>query len=572
MTSVPDNPGVPDDPTQRRADDLDAPDHRVQRSRIRPPRRRASERLRRRTELLIEAEIARTHDDWSSAQVARAARERFAQMEQRSKRVLEALAEFEPTMSTPPTENILSDAELAAVVAQPPLIALLHEMSRTPGRRGRCMDLSGAAAALVLMAASPGASHANAAFARLTNGHLGTRWALGRPQLPPNLKTGYRQLYTITGRPERGFRGHPIEIFSRAHFQILEAIHDLRGPDGERAHPRFGEVGIVDATRLRAPVEQRALNTPAYLRTLRRADMNMVSIRTYERDGQKDTVIGWILAAIVDQATGVTLVSTVREANAYEPDVLFEELLPGLFRLWPECPMHTLIGDGIYDTGPACRTLVEDYSIQPIITRTTPREKPGPRPGIKVVDGRPYCRCGRMKFLRREGFYLAEHRLNDGLARGQKVDNKNARIRWICPSPSRLCPEVSLYFDTDPRDHTWWPRASDERQGARRRALELYRNEIESAYSNVKHNGIGTKDQRCLWARDAGISCLTRLHLLWQATRRLVHENGDYALFAAEYQRLGLHGAGAIPGEDAIAMQFAMRPAHHQWHWSSPAR
>ncbi len=566
MNSLPDDPGY-------QPSDSPAPDHRVERSRIRPARRRASERELIRKRLLIEAEIARANPTWAPRKVRQEADRQLKEMSRSNPRVLAALDELQPTMSVPPVEKILRDAELAAVVAQPAMSELLTRMSRTPGHRGKCTDLSGAAAAQMLMAASPGASHANAAFDRLSNGSIGKRWALGWPQLPTSVKTLYTQLYTITGRHQRGFPGHPIRLWSEAHFELLREIRDLKSPDGRPAHPRFGEVGIVDATRLCGPVEQHGRNTQEYLATLRRADMEMISFRTYERDGQYDTVIGWILAGIADQSTGVTLVSTVREASAYEPDVLFDDLLRELFRQWPACPLHTLVADSTYDTEATCRTLVEDYSIQPIITRLTPRERTIPtRDGrrIKVIDGRPRCRCGRMRFHRREGFYLAEHRLRDGIARGEKMDNSKARTRWRCPSG--LCPEVSLYFDQDPPGHTWWPRAPDSNPGAVRRALELYRNDIESTFANVKHHGIGTRDQRCLWARDSGVQRLTRLHLSWQAARRLVHETGSYDFFAAEHRRLRLDGTGDIPTQTEIAKEFEARQNRHRWRWPPPSR
>jgi hypothetical protein len=373
-------------------------------------------------------------------------------MVRREGRVVEALDEYAP-VSVPPAGEIVRDAELAAAVSQPPVAELLNRLSRTPGQRGNVADLSGATAALMWMAATPGDSHACKAFSKLSNASLGTRWALNRPQLPPDLKSFYRQLCMITGRKgiKTEFRGHPIEFMYDANFAILRAIRDLRTADGTLVHPRFGQVGIVDGTRLHAPVEQRGPNSPAYVETLRRADLDMVDASTHGRGDHRDTVKGWILASIIDQATGETLVAAVRRVTEYEPRVLFDELLPVLFRYWPDCPLHTLIGDGAYDTEPTVRTLVEDYSIQPIFTRLTPSTAPGPH-GVTVINGRPRCRCGPMTYQRREGFLLAEARLREGIPRGQHVDNKDARVRWVCPRG--ICPPVSLRYDDNPEDHT----------------------------------------------------------------------------------------------------------------------
>src|SRR6202035_4350323 len=319
MSSVPPDPGLGNLPTS---------DHHVDRSRIRPPRRRASPRELRRKQLLLEAEIARAHPHWTAVGVAAQAQKQLAEMSRSNRRVLEALDEFGITTPIPPSEQVLRNAELAAIVQQAPVAELLQQISRAPGRRRRCPDGAGAASAMMLMAATTGDSHAKNAYEALTNAGIGQRWAFGFPPLPANIKTYYRHLYTITGRPRRGFRGHPLELWSQAHAKTLKAIRGLQGPDGQPLYPRFGQIGVVDATRLCAPVEQYGLNTPAYLDALRGADMYMVTMRTYTRDGHPDTVIGWILAGIVDQSSGVTLVSTINPVHEYEPRVLFREMLP----------------------------------------------------------------------------------------------------------------------------------------------------------------------------------------------------------------------------------------------------
>jgi hypothetical protein len=270
------------------------------------------------------------------------------------------------------------------------------------------------------------------------------------------------------------------------------------------------------------------------------------------------------------------LVWTLAAGNAVEREVLFKELLPLLFELWPHCPMHTLVGDQHYDSEGTCRDLENLFSLHPIFTRHNPRETQEVAKGgrhVKVVDGQPFCACpGGMKFRGHNDFYEASQRLADGTPRGEPAPEKRGRprIRWVCPNG--LCKEVTLWLARNPRDVTWWPRGGDSKYASTRRALELYRAVVESMFAVLKQNGIGVRDGRALWARDNGITWLIGLHFLWRTAQRLAHESNNYEYLREEFVDLGFARPGSAPSAavmDAVAMR---RPEHLRWSWPGPLR
>jgi hypothetical protein len=304
--------------------------------------------------------------------------------------------------------------------------------------------------------------------------------------------------------------------------------------------------------------------------------MELVDFSTYKRGDQYDTVIGWKLMLICDLATMLPLVWSVAAGNANEREVLFLELLPLLFELWPDCPMDTLVGDQLYDTEASCRDLENLYSLHPVFTRDNPREtevkvKDGRR--VRVVDGQPFCACpGGMKFRGRNDFYEASKRLADGTPRGEPAPEKRGqpRVRWVCPSG--LCKEVTLWVASNPRDFTYWPRGGDSKDAYTRRALELYRSVVESMFAVLKQNGIGVRDGRPLWARDNGITWLIGLHFLWRTAQRLAHESRNYDFFREEFVELGFQRPGSAPTIAQMDALLERRPAHMRWSWPPPSR
>ncbi len=282
--------------------------------------------------------------------------------------------------------------------------------------------------------------------------------------------------------------------------------------------------------------------------------------------------------AIRDLASGCPMAWVVVAGATPEAETLTEHLVDLLFGAWPECPLETLVLDSGFDTEPCCAELVERWSIQPVAARIGVRRKTHTlRSGrqVEVVNGRPNCVvCGQpMRHLRREGFFTPAKRERLGVARGElpPPDKLNkARVRWVCPSG--LCPPVDLFAHMDYRDHTFWPRCPDAVAGAKRQALELARNGIESSFGVVKHNGIGTRENCPLWAQDSGIAWLVAMHCLERTARVVAHVSGDYEFFADEYLELGLHESGHPPSVERLEDAERRRPEHLRWRWPEPNR
>lgn len=545
-----------------------APERDIVHSRRRPPRRGASRRALRLAAERIKSDLLRADPTLDDARAGELAAAELERQTRRNPRVERAMVELAPLVELPSSDQAYRPAELAAAAAQPEMALLLREMALTTGERGPAPDLSGAVGALVLMAFQGGAAIARSAFGNLDSGSVAWRWALAHPDLPAGRSACYRQLVRVTGRDR--VRGHDPALALAANAAMIRRLAGtLEG--GERV----GRVASIDGTRLRAPVAQHGINTPGYMEALRRADMGKVAVSTYRRDGRSDTVVGWKAMAIVDQATRCPLAWHVGPASAPEPHTLTDALLPLLFDAWPGCPLETAVLDAGYDTEPLCQELVERYAIQPIVARQNPRQRTITTGGrdVEVVDGRPRCACGPMRFGRRDGFVDLKRRARLGLERGEALPPgaaRKARVRWVCPHG--LCRPVDLLAHHDYRDHTYWPRDPASRQGALRRAHELTRNTVESAFSVVKHNGIGTRDHCPLWAQDAGIEWLLALHCALRTARTLAHATGDYQFLHDEYQELGLHAPGHPPGAERFERAESNRPGHLRWRWPDPGR
>jgi hypothetical protein len=309
---------------------------------------------------------------------------------------------------------------------------------------------------------------------------------------------------------------------------------------------------------------------------MRRPGLELVEPATYKRGDQWDTVVGWKAAVIVDHDSGLPLVWTVARGGAHEPDILFETLLPTLFRLWPDCPLRVLVGDSMYDTEPTCRRLVEEYGIDPVFTRTraerTERKMKVKGKAFSCVNGVPHCPvCGEMILDKNEGWPNVEKRRRLGIPRGAPgPDLKKARTRWRCTCGRFK--HVELYAYHDYRNHTHYTRDLRSRYGAERRAHGLLRNHVESNFARVKGRGIGTRDGRKLSLRDAGISHVFSLEQLFHTVRRYVYETRIYHLFAEEYAELGLHQSGTAPTRERMEEVASRRPPWLRLRWPKPGR
>jgi hypothetical protein len=345
----------------------------------------------------------------------------------------------------------------------------------------------------------------------------------------------------------------------------------------------MGRVASVDISRLAAPVPQIAPVSPRHLETYRRRGLELVEPIVYKHGTQYSAVVGWKDAAIVDNDSGLCMVSALARGGAPEADILFETLLPTLFRLWPDCPLEALVGDSIYDNEPVCRRLVERWGIQPIFARSkreetkktkTVKDRDGESREVSFIDGVPDCPdCGPMTAYKREGWPDVERRRQWGIPRGaMALDVKKARTRWRCRC-GRF-PHVELYAHHDYRDNTYYTRDPESHFGAERRAHELLRNTIESSFARVKSKGMGTRNGRKLSLRDAGMNHLLRIERLLHTARRYVHEkeSGTYHFFHEEYVELGLHQSGTAPTRERMDEVASRRPPWLHLRWPRPGR
>ena len=89
-----------------------------------------------------------------------------------------------------------------------------------------------------------------------------------------------------------------------------------RGKNGtRRKHHRFGKVLLYDCMRVRAPVDTSIRSLKELRARCDRYGMHMVHISAYRHGDQWDIVIGWKIAVIVDQSTGLPLVGVLVPAN-----------------------------------------------------------------------------------------------------------------------------------------------------------------------------------------------------------------------------------------------------------------
>lgn len=236
----------------------------------------------------------------------------------------------------------------------------------------------------------------------------------------------------------------------RENIRLIQELAELRDEAGALRHPRLGQVGIVDGTRRYAPIPQRWLASAEHLAVLRRPGMEMVSPSRYDHGDQHDDVIGWRVHSILDQATSLPLVWVITPAAGKKPDaertVLTERPLPMLFSLWPECPMHTLIGDVGYDSDDVCweletagRSTRCSQDRRQEVDRSSESASPTSRQRTESPTARNAvnrCSTGSTKAS-------MTSRREDGLARGQLAPphrGKTARVRWRCPK--RACSQT----------------------------------------------------------------------------------------------------------------------------------
>lgn len=452
-------------------------------SKTRAPRRRASERERALTLQLLIAEENKTANGRTPGQIKERANQRLNDLVTLDPAVNDAVERLAPTSSALDRRKLHPRAALAAALSQPAVAAVLRTWALTPQRRGPIADFSGAVAALCEIAATSDRCDLRTTFATMNAGSLATLWTT----TSPTATTSPRTPTTAASSPSAAAATSPDTTTASQRPRTSRSSANSPTPSATTAtsctRPSDTSASLT-APAYADPSQQIYPRSPEHLELLRREGMDLVDYSIYERDGQIESVLGWRETRIIDHASGRTLISTLDRATSHEPHVLLNVLLPLLFELWPDCPMHTIVGDGLYDDHNTCFDLEARWSLHPIFTRLTTRNTTTRIRGggtAPVCDGQPSCACGPMRFYQREGFYNHEQRRLDGLPRGAMAPSiKLARVRWRCPN--NRCKEISTYFTEDPattaggrgaaraatrptavptrRIATWWSRAS----------------------------------------------------------------------------------------------------------------
>jgi hypothetical protein len=319
------------------------------------------------------------------------------------------------------------------------------------------------------------------------------------------------------------------ELLVRQNIEAMKAL--------SAKHPGIGANLAVDGTDLLAHCEQR------YARSLYEEELLSRHLgATYvlhAKGASGKAWRGWTLLVIIDLATTLPLVWTLRPANRPEAEAL-RELLDLLFRLWPDICPETLSSDKAYGFHGHAEMLERDYGIHPVIPLRADKN----RPNVKWEDTRGVPTCpahGEMKLYQAEGFLDSAQRLAEGLPPGQPMPKwRGARLRWEC----EVCPNLRVYTrpSDDARYYTYLPRHSRHRRSAKRLALQHRHNAAESVMGSLKRRGMGQRgvdtpkwvqnDRQMEWY--AGGTCLA------MTLRRVVHEEGLYALAATEATNEGL--------------------------------
>lgn len=556
--------------SQTTVDDTDgAPHSHAARTRSPAPQRqvnkpRRSRQLRQRaskreTDCLYEALRAtarKDHPEYTETQIQRWADKELARLKKREPGVVAFFEAMAMSSTAPDRKNINPHVETAATLAQPCISEMLGILASTPLSRGPIPDLSTAVAVIVDQALRPSRCDIRSAYLDMENGQVSRRWGLNDPTATPCESQLYRQIETITGSVAQDKPGHDPTIYLQVNLKVLRELASATDENGELLHPDMFKIMILDGSRIEGPLSQVTPLSAEHLRLLTGAELTGVDFSVYDYGGQYDSVLGWRLVLLVDRDSGLPVIWAIVPATAHEPRVLLDLLLPQLFELWPDCPLHTIISDNELDSAPACGALEGQWSIHPVFTRYNAKHlKVTAKRGVTftTVDGQPECGCGTdlpMTFRGREGFLSVEQRAAKGVARGAVAPNtKQARLRWVCPSCKTERSTYALKQIGDQRwplanDHLWYPIRGAGEHTDMRKCLLLYRNLVESSFAIMKGIGVGT-DEPALWAQDLGIVHLIGMHLTPPSARRLAHENGTYTLLVAEQDKLGLGRKGA---------------------------
>jgi len=442
---------------------------------------------------------------------------------------LAALAKLAATSHNPPRPTIVPEIEMAAARRLPTMVWLTEELVRRVGR-GRPTDKRFALAVLEHMATLSSRPEAQAAIRTIQRSPL-TMWAFDHPTAPKR-SCVYEQIQKLCSR-------HSTELTLHANIELIRRLSEQVDASGRELHPDIGTVGVVDATMLQAHVPQRKPGGPAERAAMLGDRWHDVGFVVYKdsRGNVTARCHGYKLVAICDLASTLPLVWLLAPASVGERDAC-RELLRILFELWPTCPMHTLVGDALYDQEEAfARELVFDWGLHPCFPR-------GGRVSAVLphaeTEGVPTCAHGLMHREKADGFPDADWRARTGTPRGETARVDKARIRWRCSIKDPACARATTYPRDNARLYTYLPRAGESPAAIRRRALLYRRNSVESVFSSLKNRGVGGKgNQRLKLVGDPAADWVISFAALHLTAARLAHATGGYQDSYVAAERLG---------------------------------
>lgn len=483
----------------------------------------------------------------------------------------EALRIFDETapvsQSVRPSDTI-PDVEMAGMLRLPWFQGIRALLGTRTSRRGFAAELALAIALFFQMAIGRERPEIASTYASLTKESRPLRaWAHDYPDVVAR-STTYETVQKMFAR--RGEASAVVLPLNTMMLRELSRIHDAditfprkRGrKKGERI--LIGEIGIIDGTRVAAPVSQEMVKRGdgEHRRIAYGEGRGKVAGITYtdENGNVRDRYVGYLVVTIVDMASTLPIGTIFMPGNANEREAV-ALLLKAIFDAWPECPMGTLVGDGLYQNSrELSHELVFNWGIQPVF----PTAKDGYKKEFPHVEteGVPTCSCEGnplMKLVDTTDFYTAERRAREGIARGVQA-GLNARLRWQCSNGKGGCGETaSTRPSQEPRLYTYYPRQGLHVRATERKVLTWRRNAVESVFATLKNLGIGRDKFECpKWAKDLTMEWLVMVGMLGIVARRMIHETGLYDRTLAEAEELGLLTPATIedpsPGPDELSV------------------
>jgi DDE family transposase len=487
------------------------------------------------------------------AQAAEKAWEAF-RAGQGSGAVLKQFEATAPTSEAPQRSEINREVEIAACLSHPTLRWLSQLMLGKTNARGFSARRKLVLAVFLRMAFAFARPEVAKVREELLAGHTLASWAHDYPDEGPASKHFYESLHNM-------LRAKPAEVLVHTNLELYRQLIEQKDASGKPRHPNAGKVAIVDGCLIPANVPQRSPRDEEHRGILYGPGRERVEDVVYtDSNGRLQRfVAGYKLMTLVDMATNQAMVFCVCPADCSERQAALH-LLRLLFRLWPECPLEILVGDGLYHNDvDFLRELIFELGVQPCFPDSNGKY----RAGLEHVStkGVPECDCGElMKLKDVDPLLTARSRAKKGIARGEKAAT-GARLRWVCEHG--LCkPTYTRPFD-DPRLYTFLPRVGDHPRAALRSALLHRRNAVESYFARLHNLGLNGKANRPAWAKDHEMDWLLGAGIISLTARRLVHEIGLYDLAEAEARDLRLLDQPSAevpaPGPNEIELAGARR-------------